>query len=262
MADKKGVRIIPLHVGSMECDRSLQILRQGLGTKVKSPFIAFYVEGLDKKVMVDLGPASEERARRFHMIHNPTVSPEQETPQRLQQMGVKPEEIEIVILTHLHWDHVGHVGKFPYARIFVSQEEFKSAMCPLPSNRIAYEALQLGIEPVFMSAIPQIEYLGLWEREIIPGLKVFPTPGHTLGSMSVEVMTAQGPYIITGDAVHMYENLKEDPINHAPFLMYGSYVDLKASWNSMELIYERVRGNIDRIIPGHDFEVLKRKSFP
>lgn len=257
MSNKKEIRIIPLHVGTMECDRSLQVLRQGMGKKVKAPYIACYVEGLDKKVLVDTGPASEERARRFHMMHNPTISPEQETPQRLHQIDVKPEEIEIVILTHLHWDHVGQVDKFPNARIFVSREEFSNAMCPLPPNRPGYEALQLGIEPVFMRVMSQIEYLGLWEQEIIPGLKVFPTPGHTPGSMAVEVMTAQGPYIIAGDAVHAYDNLRGDPAHHSPFLMYGSYVDLMAGWKSMELINGRVRGNIGRVIPGHDFEVFK-----
>jgi N-acyl homoserine lactone hydrolase len=141
------------------------------------------------------------------------------------------------------------VDKFPNARIFVSREEFIYAMCPLPPNRPGYEALQLGIEPVFMPIISQIEYMGLWEQEIIPGLKIFPTPGHTPGSMAVEVMTAQGPCIIAGDAVHVYD--------HSPFLMYGSFVDLMASWKSMELIYGRVRGNLRRVIPGHDFEVFK-----
>ncbi len=94
------------------------------------------------------------------------------------------------------------------------------------------------------------------------GLKVFPTPAHTRGLIAAEVMTDRGPYIIAGDAAYVYHNLKGDPAHHARFLMYGSYVDLMASWKSMERICERVKGDIDRVIPGHEPEVIKRKSFP
>jgi len=257
----KEVRIIPLDVGTMECDQSLQTLRRGMGKKIKGAFIACYVEGLDKKVLVDAGPSGQERAQRYHHFHNPSISPEQETPKRLLQIGVKPEDIEIIVLSHLHWDHVGQVDKFPNARIFVTREEFTYAMCPLPPNRPGYEALQLGIEPVFLRVVRQLEYLDLSEKEIIPGLKIFPTPGHTPGSISVEVMTAQGPYVITGDAVSVYDNLKGDPANNLPLLMYGSYIDLTAAWQSMERIYRRAQFDLQRVIPGHDLEVFK-KSFP
>jgi N-acyl homoserine lactone hydrolase len=258
----KDVRIIPLDCGTMEADSSLFTLRRGMGKKVKGAFIASYIQGLEKNVLVDTGPPCEERAQKFHSVHNPRVSPEQEAPQRLLHLGVKPEDVEIIILTHLHWDHTSQVDKFPNARIFVAREEFKYAMCPFPPGQLGYEALQLGMEPVFLRALQQFEYLEYLEREIIPGLKVFPTPGHTPGSISVEVETAEGPYIIAGDAVNVYANLKGDPARHLPFLMYGSYVDMAASWQSMERIYRRARFDLNRVIPGHDPEVFTRKSFP
>jgi glyoxylase-like metal-dependent hydrolase (beta-lactamase superfamily II) len=261
MANKK-VRIIPLEVGTMECDLSFQTLRRGMGKKVTGSLIACYIEGLDKKVLVDTGPPCQERAQRFHNSFKPRVDLEQETPKRLLQIGIKPQDIEIIVLTHLHWDHVGQVDKFPNARIFVSREEFLYSMCPLPPHRLGYEALQLGIEPVFLRSIPQFEYLDLSEKEIIPGLKVFPTPGHTPGSISVEVMTDQGPYIIAGDAISVYDNLKGDPENNLLFLMPGIYMDYIATWQSMERIYRKAHFEIERVIPGHDPAVFKRKSFP
>lgn len=230
--------------------------------RINAPFIAWYVEGLEKKVLIDTGPPNEERAQRLHKDFNPRISHEQETPQRLLQIGVRPEDIEILVLTHLHWDHVGHVDKFSNARIFVAREEFNYAMCPLPPNRGGYETLQLGIEPVWLRSISQFEYLDMAEEEIVPGLKVFPTPGHTYGSISVEVMTAQGPYVIASDAIYTYEHLKGDPAKILPFLMPGIYMDFAATWKSMESIYRRARFDLNRVIPGHDFEVLRRKSFP
>jgi len=258
----KDVKIIPLDTGTMEADSSLFTLRRGMGVKAKGAFIATFIDGLEKKVLVDTGPSGQERAWKYHSFHNPSVSPEQEAPRRLLQMGVKPEEIEILILTHLHWDHCGQADKFPNARIFVAREEFKYAMCPLPPNQPGYEALQLGMDPIFLRVIRQMEYLDQSEREIIPGLKVFPAPGHTPGSIAVEVMTGEGPCIIAGDAVNVYANLKGDPAHNLPFLMYGSYVDLAAAWRSMEQIYRRAQFDLNRVIPGHDPEVLRRKSFP
>ena len=258
----KDVRIIPLEVGTLEWEQCECTLRQGIGKRANAPFIAWYIEGLEKKVMIDTGPPNQERAQRLHGAFKPTISPEQEGPQRLRQMGLNPEDIEILVLTHLHWDHVGQADKFPNARIFVSREEFNYAMAPLPPTRGGYETLTPGIEPVFLPAIPQFEYLEMREEEIIPGLKVFPTPGHTMGALSVEVATSDGPYIIASDAIFTYDHLRGDPAQNIPFLMPGIYMDFTAVWKSYERIYRRARFDIDRVIPGHDFEVLQRKSFP
>ena len=258
----KAVRIIPMDVGTLEWDQSEQTLRRGMGKRLNAPFIAWYIDGLPKKVLIDTGPSNEERAQRLHKPLNPRVTAEQETPQRLRQIGIQPADVEILILTHLHWDHVGHVDKFPKAKIFVTREEFNYAMCPLPPNRPGYETMQPGIEPVFMSSIPRFEYLDMADEQILPGLRVFPTPGHTPGSISIEVATNKGTYIIASDAIYTYDNLKGDPANNLPFLMPGIYMDLVATWNSVERIYRRAQGDIEKVIPGHDYAVVKKKSFP
>jgi glyoxylase-like metal-dependent hydrolase (beta-lactamase superfamily II) len=231
------------------------------GKRLPAPFIVWYVEGLEKTVMIDTGPPNQERSQRLHGDFKPAVSKEQETPQRLRQIGIKPEDVEILILTHLHWDHVGHVDKFPNARIFVSRKEFNYAMCPLPLDKFGYEVFQPGIEPVFLPSIPQFEFLDR-EEEILPGVKVFPTPGHTVGSTSVEVMTGNGPYVIASDSIYTYDHLKGNPAKKVKFLMPGIYADKEATWKSMEEILRRAKFDIYRVIPGHDFEVLKKKSFP
>jgi hypothetical protein len=75
-------------------------------------------------------------------------------------------------------------------------------------------------------------------------------------------MTANGPYIIASDAIYTYDNLKGDPSVNQPFLMPGIYMDLVATWHSVERIFRRAKFEINRVIPGHDYEVLKKKSFP
>lgn len=135
-------------------------------------------------------------------------------------------------------------------------------MAPLPPTRGGYETLISGIEPVFLPVIHKFEYLEMREEGIIPGLKVFPTPGHTMGCISVEVTTGNGPCIFAGDAIYTYDPLRGDPAQNLSFLMPGIYMDFAAVWKSYESIYRRARFDIDRVIPGHDFEVFQRKSFP
>jgi len=164
----KNVRIVPLHVGTLEWDQGECTLRRGMGKRVNAPFLAFYVEGLEKKVMIDTGPRNQERSQKFHKPLDPIVPPDQELPQRLKEIGLKPEDIEILILTHLHWDHVGHADKFTNARIFVSRAEFNYAMAPLPPSRAGYETFIPGIEPVFFPSLIDLNISKCARRRSFP----------------------------------------------------------------------------------------------
>ena len=68
------IKIIPLDVGTLEWDQSEQTLRRGIGKRLNQPFIAWYIDGLGKKVLIDTGPSHEERAQRRHKVLNPRVS--------------------------------------------------------------------------------------------------------------------------------------------------------------------------------------------
>lgn len=89
------------------------------------------------------------------------------------------------------------------------------------------------------------------EAEILPGIRVFPTPGHSPGHQSVCVDTEGGVHVIAGDAVFSYDNL--DPAGeHPPFTIMGRFMDIVAAWRSVEDIFSRA----DVLLPGLDMRTL------
>jgi len=258
-----GRYIIPLDLGDSVGDRSLSYLRRGVGEKEHGKRVAAYIGGAQKKIVVDTGPPDLERSLKYHPYSKSDPrKPEQEMEAQLAKCGVKPEDIDLVILTHLHWDHVGDVLKFPKAQFICSQEELRFALDPPACLYVAYEALQLGMEPIFLKVIERIKTVEMKEKEIVEGVTVIPLPGHTPGSIGVVVETEKGPHVITGDAVSKYGNLKGDPKERQPYLMTGIYTDMLAMWKSFERIDEIVGHDLSRVIAGHDPMVFQKERYP
>lgn len=255
-------RIYPLDVGEMEYDKSEETIRRGMGTKVREKFTAWYLTDGARKILVDTGPPDEERARRWHPYTNPTIYEHQRIDNALRARGAEPEEIKLVILTHLHWDHSGNMPLFTNAEFIVAAEELRYAVDPVPINYTAYESPQLGIGTPFLTVMPRVRTVAMVEQEVAPGVTIFPTPGHTPGSMSVQVETARGPYIIAGDAVACYENLEGDPGRKLKYIPTGIYTDLVAMWNSMALIHARALFDKNRVLPGHELKVFQHACYP
>jgi len=150
------------------------------------------IETPDALVLVDTGVGNkeDEKFREIYGIDNPG------TPTRLEdairEVGYDPAEVDIVISTHLHFDHAGGNtlrepdGRvrpaFPAARHYVQKGEWEFAH--LRNERIRASYMPLNYEPVAEA--------GLWsfvegETEIVPGVVVVPTPGHTPHHQSVLV---------------------------------------------------------------------------
>ena len=258
-----GRYIVPLDMGDAAFDRSLFYLRRYIGQKDKAKSVTAYIGGAKKKIVVDSGPPDLERSLKYHPYFKMDPRrPEQELTGALAKIGVKPEEIDIVILTHLHWDHVGEVNIFPNAQFIVSQTELHFALDPPPCLHISYESPQLGIEPMFIKIMPRLKTIELKEREIVEGVRMIPTPGHTPGHMGVVVETDDGPYVFAGDAVPQFGNLKGAPEEGLRFLMSGVYTDMVAMWKSMELIDDIVGHDLDRVLPGHENLVFRKPRYP
>lgn len=255
-------KITPLDVGELEYDVSESTFRRGMGKKANEKFVCWYLTDGTNKVLVDCGLPDIERSKKWHPYTNPRVSEDQQLPNILKKMGIKCEEINLIVLTHLHWDHASGMPHFPNAQIRVSQTELQYAIDAEPMHYAGYEAPQLGITPAFLTEIARIKTVKMKEQQILPGLTMFPTPGHTVGSMSVLVETTDGPYVITGDAVACYDNLKGDPKKGIKYLATGIFVDMMAMLDSMALIDEKANYKLDHILPGHDSKVFEHACYP
>jgi glyoxylase-like metal-dependent hydrolase (beta-lactamase superfamily II) len=96
-------------------------------------------------------------------------------PQELERAGVAPTDVDIVVFTHLHIDHVGWAPLFTSARAFVHADDWAYFDRPLTHEKLGHFA-QAG----------RLELIS-GEGEIAPGLSAIPTPGHTPGHMSLRV---------------------------------------------------------------------------
>jgi glyoxylase-like metal-dependent hydrolase (beta-lactamase superfamily II) len=115
---------------------------------------------------------------------------------------------------------------------------------------------------LFLKVIDRIKTVDMKEKEIVEGVRTIPLPGHTPGGLGVVVDTDEGSYVIAGDAVPTYDNMMGDPQSKQPYIMSGVYTDMEAMWKSFELIDEIVKGDIYKVIPGHESRVFKKKRYP
>jgi N-acyl homoserine lactone hydrolase len=104
-----------------------------------------------------------------------------------------PREVALVINTHLHFDHCGGNRLFPGVPIYVQRRELEAAR--EPGYTIA--------EWVEFEGARYVELDG--EAEIVPGVRVLPTPGHTPGHQSVLVDTEDGLVVVAGDVTYRWD---------------------------------------------------------
>jgi len=247
------MRILPLKTGSIHCSRTVLTYGKGFDESIEIPALAWYVEQEGRKILIDTGMCSTERAQTYH--YPGSIQGEGERiDEVLRSKGIQPESIEVVILTHLHWDHCANLGRFREADIFVQQAEFEYAANPLPPYYRSYESPRVGLKP---------SYDGLdlcfleGDQEIVPGVQVLLTPGHSPGHQSVLIEGQDSQYLIAGDACLCYENLSPHKEKGLEFTMIGRYMDVNQAWRSLE----RIKSTGAVILPGHEIGVLAQEEY-
>lgn len=220
----------------------------------KCPCFCFLVYAGDEKILVDTGMADTERAGKYH--HPGSIQEEDQAVYRqLEALGISCEEITRVIFTHLHWDHVYYCGKFVNAKFYVQRKEYEYSCHPIPIYHKSYEDPAIGIDRKQFDGI-EFEFIDD-EAEIIPGIRTYLTPGHSVGHQCVEVDTEKGTYTIVGDAVFALNNLDPIPEIHYEVTPVARFVDINDWWNSAVKIKERIV-DIDHVLATHDIS-LKEK---
>lgn len=211
------------------------------------PATAFLLEGGSQRIMVDTGMASTEIADKYH--HPGDYQPEGfAIHEQLAKRGVRPDDIDIVILTHLHWDHCYHLRKFCKARVYVSRKEYEFAKAPIPLYYKSYEYPALGLTPQY-DGVPFALVDG--EAEITEGISVYPSPGHSPGHQTVVVNTEAGQYHLCGDAIYTKENLLAIPEINYTVTPPARYQDVVALWKSIEDLKKRSK-DAKFVLGSHD----------
>lgn len=246
--------IHPLDLGTLvDFDKSIFTLRHNQGVKLDVPCLAYLIQGGRKAILVDTGPCNADFAVRYHRTLR--KEPAQEVPNALGKLGVPPDQIDLVILTHLHWDHCFNLEHFPNASFVVQKKELEYAAAPLPADRGPYEAFIPGIRPPWMEVFGRITPVE-GDVEIVEGVRLLHLPGHTPGFQGVSVETGEGPWVIAGDTIPLFENWGKDATS--PKTPGGIYQDLFSYYDTLE----RLKTFGDKILPGHDPRVLDHSEYP
>ncbi|MDA8217912.1 MAG: N-acyl homoserine lactonase family protein [Dehalococcoidales bacterium] len=248
-----GITLRPLHLGTQRGDKSVQVYLRHMGEMVDLPTFAWFIDGAEAKILVDTGaPPPSELSFTVAGYEQP---PEQQIGRSLARLAISPADIEIVVLTHLHWDHCLNAGLFPRARFIVQRAELRCAAAPLPIHRRQYGRFAPGTHALLPDGgnVDVIE----GDRAVVKGVSVALLPGHTPGIQGVVVDTQAGTYLIAGDNVPLYDNWHGEPpgIQHIPSSLH---VDLEAYYSSLA----RMECLADYILPGHDVRLLDSPAYP
>lgn len=251
--------IYPLYLGDLpNHEKSSFTYQLNQGVKINIPFIAFILQGTNGKIiLVDTGPCDEEWAKKYHM---PIKIPEgMDIITVLEKMGIKPDDIDYIINTHLHWDHCFNNHLFPNKKIYVQEKELHYAINPLEIHRNTYESPQIGLIANWLKTANQFEIVD-GDIEIDDGIELVLLPGHSDGLQGVLVNTTDGKYLLANDCINIYESWEgKGKLRH---ILGGLHSDLKAYVATYEKIEKLEREQGIKIIPGHDFKVLEHKTYP
>jgi glyoxylase-like metal-dependent hydrolase (beta-lactamase superfamily II) len=169
----------------------------------------------------------------------------------LAAVGVRPDDVEHVIVTHLHYDHCGNHGLFPRARYHLQDEEMAYAtgrcMCH-PVLRIPFEVDDVVemVRKVFAGRV--LFHDGTWE--MAPGITVHRVGGHSKGLQCIRVKTRRGHVVLASDAAHLYPHFTERRV----FPITYSVGDVLEGYETLARLAE----SPDHVIPGHDPDVARR----
>ena len=174
----------------------------------------------------------------------------------IAKIGLKPEDISDVIITHMHWDHADGMDLFPKARVWIQKDEY------IYYTGEAWQSVGShgGIDPEDVMALVKLNIDGRVslvkadDQEAIEGIKFYTGGRHTYASQYVGVNTKGGTTVIASDNCYLYENLDK----HAAIAQtLDATSNLKAQ-DRMKQLASRPR----LIVPGHDPAVFTRFPAP
>ena len=227
-------------------DMSQYTYLTNFGQPVDTAHYVFYIEGSEPKIVVDAGVTAEMNLERGRTVEKNVQSLEE----GFNKLGLKPGDISTVILTHLHWDHVGLASEFPAAKFVVQKAELDFASNPHPYSKSFEKKLFEGLEFEVVEG----------DTEIIEGVKVMLTPGHTPGGHSVAVRTPKGTAIIAGLCTISENFYPPESVNARglPIVPPGIHIDVLQAYDSIL----KIKQTADIILPLHATSFMGKDRIP
>jgi glyoxylase-like metal-dependent hydrolase (beta-lactamase superfamily II) len=161
--------------------------------KIQFVFSCYLIKHGDDYLLWDTG----------HAMTAPNVAPKVSVVDQLAKLGVKPDQIKYVGISHFHADHTGQVASFPNATVLIGKGDWDAITAPKPATGVNFKPFEHWIK-----GEGKVEPLAIDKDVFEDGsVIVLRTPGHTPGHSSLLVKLPQmGAVVLSGDAMHFHEN--------------------------------------------------------
>jgi N-acyl homoserine lactone hydrolase len=252
------LRLWPLLTATHRYDKSLSTRNRGQGQIIQAPVLAYLIETTDGRILFDVGCDYAKiadpvlRAQYYDPEHFAFGAPDMQEPQRLAhhlaKLNLTPADVDVVFLSHLHFDHAGGLCDVCGTEVHVQHDEL--------------EAAQTGTDGAYFPADFAGDYpwkVKRGEYDIVPGVRAISSPGHTAGHMSLLVEPPKGsPIVLCGDAADLVENLEQEI---APGLCWQDNED--QALESIRKLKRLAQEEHAELWPNHDMAFFRSlKEFP
>lgn len=206
----------------------------------KRNYYIWCLRGKEGPVVVDAGVAPGLAAERNLYGY---VSP----AEVLSRIDVNADEVQRVIITHIHWDHASGVSLFPNATFYLQENEYRFWLKDPIATRPPFKYFSDETSHAYLASLEGTNRLVLLkgDQEIVPGIECLLAPGHSVALQAVAVNTARGTAILGSDCAHTFRNYRED----WPSAVITDLVEWMRT-------HDRLRSkasSIELMFPGHDY---------
>jgi N-acyl homoserine lactone hydrolase len=249
-------RITPLVVAcGPRREKSRFTYMHGFGEKVDIPYVAWLLRGDGPTILVDAGCSAADYREHVRGDTGPLflagelfadVIDVKPLDQHLAEHGLAADDVDILVQTHLDWDHCMNTRMFRTSRILVQRAEWqKIPFHPLFKSTYAPRWVYEEIERLNLELVEG-------DVKVTKGVRTFFTPGHSPGGQSVAVDTDEGTYVIAGMCTirdNFYPPEEVAARSEYKVIPTGMHVDLLVCYDSMLRILDVGQ---DNVLPFHD----------
>jgi glyoxylase-like metal-dependent hydrolase (beta-lactamase superfamily II) len=218
--------------------------------KIDIAMVIWLVLGNGHNILVDSGFYRPQFFKEWKV--NDFIKPSE----AIGKLGLKPEDITDVIITHMHWDHADGMDLFPNAKIWLQKDEYTYY------TGEAWQSAKThgGIEPEDVLAVVKLNLAGRVglvkgdAQQILPGITCYTGGKHTYQSQYVSVKTAAGTEVLASDNMYLYENLA----THKPI---AQTLDADSNLRAQDRM-KTIASDPRLIVPGHDPAIFTKFPKP
>jgi glyoxylase-like metal-dependent hydrolase (beta-lactamase superfamily II) len=206
------------------------------------------IRNAERTIVVDCGFGKEEGERRGRTyLRSPAEC--------LDLIGVDPNKIDDVIITHMHYDHAGNLAMFPKARFHIQDAEMAYVTGRAMTHPVLRHSFVLSeVQEMLAMVYGNRAVFHDGDDDLFDGITLHHLPGHARGLMAVRVHTKRGWIVLASDTAHYYESVEKEPV----FQTHENIFKMLKSYRKLT----KLGGDLTRIVPGHDPDVIKRYPAP